>query len=65
MRIFSAANFDYILRPIPQGVTLYMFINCHGSGGLLDDLNLDSYAFVVAFTSYERERDDFKIHFEW
>jgi hypothetical protein len=47
-------KFDYILRLIPQGVTLYMFINSHGSGGLLDDVNLDSYPFIVAFTSCER-----------
>jgi hypothetical protein len=32
-----------------------MFINSDGSGGLLDDLNLDSYPSVVAFTSCERE----------
>jgi hypothetical protein len=33
---------------------LYMFINCHGSGGLLDHLNIDSNPSVVAFSSCER-----------
>jgi hypothetical protein len=31
-----------------------MFINCHGSGGLLDDFNIDSNPSVVAFSSCER-----------
>lgn len=52
----DAADFDDMLRlyPMPQGVTLNMFIDAHGSSGLLEGLNLDSYPSVVVFTSCER-----------
>jgi hypothetical protein len=65
-RFMTAKDFDRVLKQVPTNVKLYMFINCDGSGGLVEGFNnqlsndnyanspLDPYPSVITFTSCKR-----------